>query len=172
MHSSRWRRHPSPGTSWRSDSSPGAPSRMRRPGRDRIGLPSKPGRDFCQDLPLHAQRPVVTPQLRQLLALGRAQAVPAPPRVQIGPLHPAQHRVRRDRELLGDLAGSTPASLSHLHHLLPELLGIGLHIVSLTCLFSSRRPPSSSSSLSEPFTRILRKRDLRLAGAIWRDWDE
>ncbi len=131
MQSSRWRSHPARGTGRQSHSSPGAPSRMRRPGRHRIGLPSEPGRGFCQDLALHPQPAVVTPQLRQLLALDRAQAVLPLPRVQIGLLHPAQHRVRRDPELLGDLAR---AALAHLRHLLPELLGIGFPIVSLACL--------------------------------------
>lgn len=47
MHSSRWWRHPAHGSSWRSDSGPGAPSRIRRPGRDRIGLPTELGHGSC-----------------------------------------------------------------------------------------------------------------------------
>src|SRR2546428_647585 len=44
--STRWGRHPARGTWWRLDGRPGVRSRTRILGRDRIGLPCKPGRGF------------------------------------------------------------------------------------------------------------------------------
>ena len=52
--STRWWRPPAVGTSWRPSTWPGWLSRTRRPGRYRAGLPSEPGRGFCQDFPLLA----------------------------------------------------------------------------------------------------------------------
>ena len=58
-HSSRWWRPPVHGTSWQSNTRPGGLSRTRRFRGHSVGLPSKPGRGFCQDLPLRAQLPVL-----------------------------------------------------------------------------------------------------------------
>ena len=91
---------------------------------------------------LHSQPADIAPQLGQLLALGRGQAVLPPPRVQISLLDPAQHRVRRDPELLGDLVRSAPTGQRHFHHLVPELFGIGLHILSLAHSWGLLAPPS------------------------------
>src|SRR5262249_60368197 len=53
--STRWRRRPAPGTRWPRGASPGAPSRTRIPGRERVGLPGEPGRGFSEDVPLFAE---------------------------------------------------------------------------------------------------------------------
>ncbi len=72
-HGSRWRRRPADDTWWRSERSSGWLSRTRRPGRDRAGLPSEPGRGFCQDLPFLAQPTVLTLEPTELVALGADQ---------------------------------------------------------------------------------------------------
>ena len=66
MPSTRWRRLPACGTSWRFGAWPGASSRTRTPRRRRAGLLRKPGRGFFQDLLLFAQHPILASKPVQL----------------------------------------------------------------------------------------------------------
>ncbi len=67
---------------------PGWPSRIRRSGWHRAGLPSEPGRGFCQNFPFLAQPPDFPSQAGQLIPLDRCQALMAQTVVAIGLLHP------------------------------------------------------------------------------------
>ena len=57
---------PAAGTSWRSGTWLGGPSRTRRPVGHRAGLPGEPSRGFCQDFPLLPQPSVLTAKSLQL----------------------------------------------------------------------------------------------------------
>ena len=73
--STRWRRHPAPGTSSTPHARPGSPSRARRPPGHRAGLPSKPDRGLSQDLSLLAKLAVLPPQPTQFLAFRARQTI-------------------------------------------------------------------------------------------------
>ena len=93
--STRWRRRPEHGTWWRSDRWPGWLLRTRRLGRDRAGLPSEPGRGFCQDFPLLAELPVVASEPTKLLTISAGQTIPTAAFVSIGLARPIPDRLGR-----------------------------------------------------------------------------
>src|SRR3712207_3209477 len=117
---SRRGRRPGPGTWWRSGTRLGAPSRTRRPGRDRAGLPGEPSRGFCQDVPLTAQLTDLTPVPLQLLAFGPGQPVLAAPLVALGLLDPGPDRLGRGLELSRELVRA-PSGPNQFDHPPPEL---------------------------------------------------
>ena len=122
--STRWWRPPAAGTSWRRDTWPGWLSRTRRPGRDRAGLPSEPGRGFCQYLAFLAQPAVLAPEPSQLLALGTGQAVMRAALVTVGLADPVADRLGGWLELPSQLLRRA-ARANQLDHLLPEPGWIG-----------------------------------------------
>src|SRR5262245_32651278 len=108
--STRWRRRPARGTAWRSDARPGGFSRTRILGRDRDGRPRDPGRRWCPDGALPAQRLPRATQAAQLLALLGGQTVLALAVVTLGLRDPVADRLRRRLELLRQLFRSAPGS--------------------------------------------------------------
>ena len=96
---SRWWRPPAGDTLWPQDSVPGSPSRPRRPGGDRVGLPCEPGRCFCQDLSLKTELLILTPQAHQFLSLSGCGAVVALAGIDLGLLNPIADRLLGGFEL-------------------------------------------------------------------------
>jgi hypothetical protein len=68
-----------------------------------------PGRGFFQDLPLLAERRVLTPQPLELGALVGRQAIVPAPRIAIRLPHPIPDAVRRRLKLTGQRFGTASA---------------------------------------------------------------
>src|SRR5215510_4478902 len=98
-HDSRWGRRPEHGTSWPPDVRPGSRSRIGILRRYRLCLPSEPGGSARENVALHFELAVLTPQTLEFLALGRGQPVRTPALVPLSLCHPVADRLRRRLEL-------------------------------------------------------------------------
>ena len=113
-------RHPALGTSWQSDTRPGAPSRTRTLRWDRSGLPSEPGRGFCHYLAFNAQLLHLSAQLPDLLSFLRCQAVATYALVEVGLANPVTDGLPRWLKLAGEFVRAA-ASSHQLDHLTSKL---------------------------------------------------
>jgi len=75
-------------------------SRTRRPWWYRAGLPSEPGRGFCQDLPLQTELTDLTVQLTQFVSLFGAQPGSCSPFISVCLMNPGVYRLVGRLELL------------------------------------------------------------------------
>src|SRR5215831_14100433 len=98
-HDSRWGRRPEHGTSWPPDERPGSRSRIGILRRYRLRLPSEPGGSARENVALHFELAVLTPQTLEFLALGRGQPVRTPTLVPVSLCHPVADRLRSRLEL-------------------------------------------------------------------------
>src|SRR4029450_3320308 len=122
--SSRSRRRRARGSSGQFGVGAGARSGTRRSGRDLAGLPREPGRGFCQDRPLLAERSNFTAKASELVLLPRRQAVTPLAGLPIGLLHPIPNALVARLELLRKLRRATPGS-NQLHQPTPQLRRVG-----------------------------------------------
>jgi hypothetical protein len=97
-HSSRWWRHPGRDTWWRQEIRPGGLLRTRR--WNRAGLPSEPGRCFCQYVAFLLQATILLPQPCQFLPLGGRDTVGTAAAVQLSLPKPVADRFSGGLELL------------------------------------------------------------------------
>src|SRR5512134_1722035 len=106
----RWARLPARGSCCGSDTQPGGRSRTRRLGRDRVGLPSEPGRGFCQDFPFQLELLVLSAQTDQFGPFFAAQAILALSTVPFILLDPVADALRRRLKFLRQLFRTPPSS--------------------------------------------------------------
>jgi len=117
MRSTHWWRHPEVGTSWSPHTWPDSLSRTRI---FRAGLPSEPGRRFCQYLPIKLQLAILSPQLPQLLSLVRRKPIFPKTVISVGLTNPRPYGHRRRTKLLRKIRW-LPTSPYQFYHLLPKL---------------------------------------------------
>src|SRR4029434_514069 len=96
---SRWGRRREHGTSWPPDERPGSRSRIGILRRYRLRLPSEPGGSARENVALHFELAVLTPQTGEFLALGRGQPIRTPALVPVSLCHPVADRLRGRLEL-------------------------------------------------------------------------
>ena len=88
-----------------------------------VGLPSEPGRGFCQDLPLDLELAVLPAQADEFLFLRGRQAILSHPVITIGLGNPVANSRLGRFELRGELCWTTAGSVKS-HDLLFELFRI------------------------------------------------